>query len=68
MADEKYLVEEEIEFVVQINGKVRDALKVKLDLSQEEIEKIAQNSGKIKKYLEEKNKNTEKNKEAGKRN
>jgi leucyl-tRNA synthetase len=54
VANEKYLTEEEIVFVVQINGKVRDTLKVKNGLSEEEIKKIVQNSEKIKKYLENK--------------
>ena len=49
--DEKFLVEEEIEFVVQINGRVRDKLKVKINLSEEEIKEIAFASEKIKKYL-----------------
>lgn len=52
--DEKYLVDEEIDFIVQINGKVRDILKVKMDLSEEAVKQIIQSSKKIKKYLDKK--------------
>ncbi len=39
--DEAHLVENEIELVVQVNGKVRDRLRVPKDSSKEEIEKAA---------------------------
>ncbi|RJQ14553.1 leucine--tRNA ligase [Candidatus Parcubacteria bacterium] len=43
--------ETEITLVVQINGRVRDTIKVKVGISQNEAEKFAMNSEKIKKYL-----------------
>ncbi len=36
--DPKYLVEEEIELIVQVNGKVRDRLRVPVDAGQQHIE------------------------------
>jgi len=43
--------EENIELVVQINGKVRDKLAVSADISEVEAKKIALESGNIKKWL-----------------
>ncbi len=45
--DEAYLVENEIELVVQVNGKVRDRLSVPKDFSKEQIEKSALESPKV---------------------
>jgi len=39
--DEKFLVEDEVEIVVQANGKVRDRVKMSIDASEEEIKKAA---------------------------
>ena len=45
--DEKALVLDEIEIVVQINGKVRDKLVVPRDIAREELEQLALDSEKI---------------------
>jgi leucyl-tRNA synthetase len=39
--DEKFLVEDEVEIVVQVNGKVRDRVKMSIQASEEEIKKAA---------------------------
>jgi leucyl-tRNA synthetase len=39
--DEKFLVEDEVEIVVQVNGKVRDRMKMSIQASEEEIKKAA---------------------------
>ena len=39
--DEKFLVEDEVEIVVQVNGKVRDRVKMSIHASEEEIKKAA---------------------------
>ncbi|MDO8668573.1 MAG: leucine--tRNA ligase [bacterium] len=44
--------DETINLVIQINGKVRDTLKVLAEISEEEAKKIALESEKIKKWLE----------------
>ncbi|MFZ2226002.1 MAG: leucine--tRNA ligase [Candidatus Moraniibacteriota bacterium] len=48
--DEKYLKDEEIELVVQVNGKVRDLLKVSADISEEDATKMALEREKIKNF------------------
>ncbi len=49
--DKNLLKDEEIEFVIQINGKVREKIRIMRDTTKEEIkEKISKNQ-KIKKYL-----------------
>jgi len=45
--DETLLVEDEIEIVVQVNGKVRDKIVVKKEATSEEVEAAARASGKI---------------------
>jgi leucyl-tRNA synthetase len=45
--DERYLIEDEIEIVLQVNGKLRDKIVVPKDASKEEIEAAARNSAKI---------------------
>lgn len=45
--DEAHLVENEIELVVQVNGKVRERLRVPKDSSREQIEKAALESPKV---------------------
>jgi leucyl-tRNA synthetase len=50
--DPRLIVEEEINLVVQVNGKVRDTIKVKTDISEEEAKKVALESEKVKKWIE----------------
>jgi leucyl-tRNA synthetase len=45
--DEAHLVENEVELVVQVNGKVRDRLRVPKDFSKEQIEKAALESPRV---------------------
>jgi leucyl-tRNA synthetase len=45
--DEAFLVEDEIEIVIQVNGKVRDKIVVKKEATKEEIEAAARASAKI---------------------
>ena len=45
--DEKFLVEDEIEIVVQVNGKLRDRMTVPKELAKEEIEKRAMVAEKV---------------------
>jgi leucyl-tRNA synthetase len=52
--DEELIRDDEIELVIQVNGKVRDMRKVSADISEEEATKLALSSEKIKKYLKEK--------------
>ncbi|PIY97053.1 MAG: hypothetical protein COY66_01460 [Candidatus Kerfeldbacteria bacterium CG_4_10_14_0_8_um_filter_42_10] len=44
--------ESEIEFVIQVNGKVRDRMQLPADISEKEAIKKAEQSEKIKKYLD----------------
>ncbi|MBU1146030.1 class I tRNA ligase family protein [Patescibacteria group bacterium] len=50
--DPKLIVEEEIDLIVQINGKMRDIIRVKADISEEEAKKVATESEKVKKWVE----------------
>ena len=50
--DESLLVENEIELPVQVNGKVRDRIKVSASATDEEIEKIALASEKVQQFVE----------------
>ncbi len=52
--DERFLVEDEIEIVVQINGKVRDRLTVPLDATDEEIKALALESPRIRDLIGDK--------------
>ena len=52
--DEKLLQEEEVEIVVQINGKVRDRLKVSSRATDEQIKEQVLNSAKIRQLIENK--------------
>ena len=52
--DETALVKDEVEIVVQINGKVRGKLSVSANVSKEEMEKIAIEDEKIKALVEDK--------------
>lgn len=51
--DSKYLESSEFSLVVQINGKVRDTIKIQKDVesSEKDIEKIALSSSKIQKFI-----------------
>lgn len=53
--DEKALVKDEIEIVIQINGKVRDKIKVDPSISKDDLEKEALNTEKIKSDLGDRN-------------
>jgi leucyl-tRNA synthetase len=50
--DEKALVKDEVEVVVQINGKLRGKLNLPSDISKEEMEKVAMEDEKIKSLVE----------------
>ncbi|WP_078594945.1 leucine--tRNA ligase [Evansella clarkii] len=50
--EEEWLVENEVEIVVQINGKVREKLTIAKDASKDEMEETAVNNEKIKEELE----------------
>ncbi len=50
--DSKHLVEDEIPIVVQINGKLRDTLRLRSGQAQNEIVEAAKESEKVKKHLE----------------
>ena len=45
-------IDNEIDIAVQVNGKVRDTIRIKKDSSKEELEKLAMDSEIIKKWLE----------------
>jgi len=50
--DEALIIEEEIDLIIQVNGKVRDSIKVKADISEEEAKKVAVESEKVKKWID----------------
>jgi leucyl-tRNA synthetase len=50
--DPALIVEEEIDLVVQVNGKVRDMIRVKADIGEDEAKKVAMESEKVKKWIE----------------
>ena len=52
--DEEKLKQEEIIIVIQINGKLRGQVKVKIDSNEEEVLQIAKEDDRIRKYLENK--------------
>lgn len=52
--DPEALLQEEIEIVLQISGKVRDRIMVPVDISQEELEQLSLNSPKIKELTKDK--------------
>lgn len=49
--DEALLAEEMIDLVLQVNGKLRDTIKVKKGLSEEEVRNIAMSNGNVKKHI-----------------
>jgi leucyl-tRNA synthetase len=50
--DPARLVETEIEFPVQVNGKLRDVIRIQVDASKETIEQMALKSEKAQQFLE----------------
>lgn len=50
--DETKIIDEMVNIVFQVNGKVRDIQKVSVDISEEEMEILARESEKIQKYIE----------------
>ncbi len=52
VCDETALVVNEIEVVVQINGKIRDKLVISPDATREEMTELAMNNEKIQKYID----------------
>ncbi|MBQ6608409.1 MAG: class I tRNA ligase family protein, partial [Firmicutes bacterium] len=50
--DEKALVLDEVEIVIQINGKLKDKFVVSKDITREELEKAALESDKVKELTE----------------
>jgi len=46
--DEKLIKDEEFELIIQISGKVRDKIKVKMDISEDEAKELAMQSEKVK--------------------
>ncbi len=52
--DEEKAKEDEVSIAVQVNGKVRDTIKVNINISKEELEKKALDSNIIKKWIENK--------------
>jgi leucyl-tRNA synthetase len=50
----KLIQDEEIELVVQVNGKLRDRIQVPTDISEEEAKKLALESEKVKGFIEDK--------------
>jgi len=52
IVDELAIKEDEIEIVIQINGKLRDKVKVAVDVSEEQIKSLVLSNENIQKYLE----------------
>ena len=52
--DEKYLIQNEIDWVIQINGKIRERLKGSIDMKGEEAEKFALEAGRIPELIKDK--------------
>lgn len=50
--DESKLVDDEVEIVVQLNGKVKAKLTVPADATKEQLEELAKNDARIKEQLE----------------
>jgi len=50
--DEKYLVRNEIDWVIQINGKIRERVKGSIDMKGEEAEKFALQTGRIQELID----------------
>jgi leucyl-tRNA synthetase len=52
--DKKLIKDEEITLIIQVNGKVRDQIKMAADISEDEAKKLALESEKLKNYIGEK--------------
>lgn len=52
--DESLIVDEEIEMVIQVNGKVRDKMKVSADISEDDAKQKALDSEKVKSFVNDK--------------
>ncbi len=52
VAEDKYLKDEEVEMVIQVNGKVRERLMVSPDVTEDEIKETALESEKVKKFTD----------------
>lgn len=50
--NESYLIQDEVEIAVQINGKLRSRLLVAIDVDQKQVEELAQNQDKLKPYIQ----------------
>ncbi len=50
--EETYLIEDEIEIVVQVNGKLRDKITISKDADKDEVEKLALDRDKVKEHTE----------------
>ena len=50
--DKKYMLDENINLVVQINGKKREILKLKKNTSEEQILDIIKDNEKLKKFIQ----------------
>ena len=48
--DKELIVDEEIELIVQVNGKLRDKINIKADLEEEEVKNIVLKSEKVKSW------------------
>jgi len=49
--DERFLVEDEVEIVIQVNGKVRDRMKMSIPATEEETKAAALANPKIQKFI-----------------
>jgi leucyl-tRNA synthetase len=49
--DERLLVEDEVEIAIQVNGKLRDRIKMPVDAPREDLEQAAKASPKVKKVV-----------------
>ena len=49
--DERFLVEDEVEIVIQVNGKVRDRMKMSISATQEEMKTAALANPRIQKFI-----------------
>lgn len=52
VADEAAMVQDEIQYIVQVNGKLRDRLQIAADADQQTIEQLAQDSEGVQRHIE----------------
>ena len=52
LADETAMVQDEIQYIVQVNGKLRDRLQLAADADQQTIEQLAQASESVQRHIE----------------